>query len=248
MISHAYNKGGLGNQMFQYAALFAHSKKMKVDAFYPINPVSLKSTVCSTLYDIFSLSSKKEGSPGPNYQEPMFSYSPIPESKFLTLHGYYQSEKYFKKYEKDIRKEFTFSNKTNVVVKPHTTSIHVRRGDYLNFPDHHPICPMDYYVTAMSMFKDQKFLIFSDDIEWCKQNFGGNSFSFSEGLSSEEDLQIMSMCDNHIIANSSFSWWGAWLGHNTDKTVVAPKKWFGSAYDTWASNTEDLYLSNWVIL
>jgi len=248
MISHAYIHGGLGNQMFQYAAAFAHSRKMGVDLFYPVKPYRPNTTDCFNLYEVFHLSSKKVGRVGPNYQEPKFQYTPIPDLKVLTLHGYYQSERYFENCKEEIRKEFTFRKKSNTVVKPNTTSIHVRRGDYLKFPEHHPLCSMDYYNSAISMFEDQNFLVFSDDIKWCKENFKGDKFTFCEGNSSEEDLQIMAKCDNHIMANSSFSWWGAWLGTNQDKVIVSPKKWFGKAYEDWASNTSDLYPPKWVVL
>jgi 5'(3')-deoxyribonucleotidase len=95
------------------------------------------------------------------------------------------------------------------------------------------------------MPKNSIFLIFSDDIEWCKENFPNISdkFIFIEGNKDYEDLYIMSKCKNNIISNSTFSWWGAWLNQNENKKVVAPLKWFGSSIN---HNTKDLYCDGWI--
>jgi hypothetical protein len=96
------------------------------------------------------------------------------------------------------------------------------------------------------MDQDSVFLIFSDDIYWCKQNFPDlpEKFVFIDENKDYEELFLMSKCKNNIICNSTFSWWGAWLNKNDQKKVVAPAKWFGSAYDHY--NTNDLYCENWI--
>ena len=98
----------------------------------------------------------------------------------------------------------------------------------------------------MRKFDGCKFLIFSDDKEWCLENFNKENCEISHNSDAAEDLQLMSLCDHHIIANSSFSWWGAWLGQNKDKKVIAPKEWFGPAKNEHA--TKDLYCKDWIVL
>ena len=156
-------------------------------------------------------------------------------------HIFVQDEKYFKKYENEIRALYTqgvgFPDYPVIIDK---VSVHVRRTDYVNngfYVDlghhqhadmHHQHADMsdNYYVRAMDMFPGEKFLVFSDDIEWCKQSPLFKGCEFSEGKDEVEDLNLMMSCKSHIIANSSFSWWGAWLGINPDKKVIAPKQWF----------------------
>lgn len=228
--------GWLGNQMFQYAATFASSKRLGVECGFPENTPNL--------YDIFNISSTKVTSSQKHlYMEPSFQYSPIPDIDNLTLYGYFQSEKYFSDYADAIRKEFTFKDDCADVASG-TVSLHVRRGDYLDLQDHHPLCNLEYYNNAMAMFPGARFLVFSDDIEWCKQNIKGDAIEYSEGNSASTDLQLMTKCDHHIIANSSYSWWGAWLGKNKDKTVVAPKAWFGPAKRL---ITDDIYAKGWIV-
>lgn len=247
MISFANVAGGLANQMFQYAAGYCHAKKMNVEFFYPKR--CQFTTKSPSLYDIFNISSREDGYHGPAYDDSVrgFHFKPIPYISPLTLHGYYQSEKYFKGYEDDIRKEFTFMNPSKINLPPNVVSIHVRRGDYLNHPNHHPTCSMEYYQKAISIFDSSySFLVFSDDLPWCKQVFVGPKFEFSEGLTNDQDLELMSKCDHHIIANSTFGWWASWLNQRPDKKVIAPKIWFGPAYNHF--NVSDLYRDDWIIL
>lgn len=104
-------------------------------------------------------------------------------------------------------------------------AIHVRRGDYVHNAFYVDLFADGYYERAMAEFPDSKFLVFSDDIEWCKQQEIFKNCDFSEGKTEVEDMNLMASCKGHIIANSSFSWWGAWLSPHGGK-VVAPKKWF----------------------
>ena len=104
----------------------------------------------------------------------------------------------------------------------------MRRGDYLNYPHIHPVCDVSYYQKGLENIKDiQNILVFSDDISWCKNNL---NFPYPTHYIEETDvteLWLMSLCKHNIIANSTFSWWGAWLNNNKDKVVVGPTKWFG---------------------
>jgi hypothetical protein len=192
------------------------------------------------------------------YNEPCFEYRSIPYLKYgnMNLQGYYQSEKYFKNIEKEI-KDYYFKPSQEVIdevdsVFKHKgehkiTSIHVRRGDYLAQEHLHPACDMEYFNKSMEMLDQitDKFLIFSDDIQWCKENIKGDNILYSENRSDVVDMFMISKCDNHIISNSSYSWWGAWFCDNKNKRVIAPKKWFGKDLPL---DTKDLYCEGWEII
>jgi hypothetical protein len=108
---------------------------------------------------------------------------------------------------------------------PNSCAIHVRRGDYLIRSSPCQVVGMDYYRQAINLFPDARFLVCSDDLEFCRKFFVGSRFTFSEGNSDEEDLYLMSMCRHQIIANSTFSWWAAYLNQNPDKRIIAPRSW-----------------------
>jgi hypothetical protein len=168
----------------------------------------------------------------------------------MNINGYFQSEKYFKHCEDDIRELFSLDkdkenflrNRWKDILKSGTVSIHVRRGDYLNNQSFHPCSPMKYFEKSLeyiSLFnKVDNVLIFSDDISWCKENFIGKIYNFVENQNEVEDMFLMSYCDNNIITNSSFSWWGSWLNKDSNKIVCAPHRWFGEEY---GMNWSDIY-------
>jgi len=188
----------------------------------------------------------------------------------VNLNDYFQTEKYFNNIEKVIRDDFTFKDHIYESCKPFVDSLHkpiflhVRRGDYLNAPDHHPVCSIEYYEKALSYFDDDcEVIICSNDIEWCKTQelFSTDRFLISEGndkyghsvmvvggydklLIPYCDLCLMSLCSGGIIANSSMSWWGAWLQNDRGK-IVAPKNWYGPSAN---NDTKDLYPDNWEII
>lgn len=176
--------------------------------------------------------------------------------------GYWQSEKYFKAIESLIRSDFTFKpelNERNLKVKrriedSNSVSIHVRRGDFVDNPsafETHGVCSLDYYRNAIAEVKnhvnDPVFYIFSDDCNWVRNsNLVGDSHEFidwNQGKESYIDMQLMSYCKHNIIANSSFSWWGAWLNNYSSKIVIAPKQWF--ADDVMNAQSHDLIPKNW---
>ena len=177
------------------------------------------------------------------YHEPFFKYQKIPYTPNVCLVGYFQSEKYFIHNEHLIRNLFSINEKSEKIInkkyseilKKNPVGVHVRRGDYLLDSDHHPVCAQEYYEKAFSMFsEDTIFLLFSDDIDWCRQNFIGENFNFVSENEDYIDLFLMSRCKHVIIANSSFSWWAAWLNSDKEKRIVAPRSWFGDQviYDT----------------
>lgn len=154
------------------------------------------------------------------------------------LSGYFQKEIYFEKIAESIRSDF----QSNVIIQPpfelhsKTVSVHIRRGDYItnsNANAHHGVCGMDYYERAFSFIENQiaepHYIFFSDDIEWCKEHFknkiNAHFIKDRNGKPEHEDLILMSRCTHHIIANSSYSWWGAWLNPNASKIVIAPARW-----------------------
>jgi hypothetical protein len=251
--------GGLGNFMFQVATTYAYGKKYNKSVGFNCQeargPHKHVTEYDKNVFKDINLYHTPTGEGRRQLNETGFQYDELkdlPDSNVL-LYGYFQTEKYFKEYESDIKKLFMSyevdikEEIKNVLETRHTCSIHVRRGDYLNSPNHHPTQNMNYYMKAIrQMPKDTIFLIFSDDIAWCKQNFPDlpEKFIFVEGNRDYEDLYIMSRCKDNIICNSTFSWWAAWLNNNPDKKVIAPSQWFGPAYAHY--NTEDLYCEGWI--
>ena len=195
--------------------------------------------------------------------EPYFQFCPdilkIDASCYLS--GVWQSEKYFKDIEKVMRKEFTLKNKPSVgaenwigkVSECDSVSIHIRRGDYVNSQktnQFHGVCSLEYYNEAIALIVQKianpVFFVFSDDIAWARANLKTRysiEYVSDKKIPDYEELIIMSRCKHNILANSSFSWWGAWLNENPDKIVIAPKKWFAENIDT-----KDLIPPSWVRL
>ena len=160
------------------------------------------------------------------------------------LNGYWQSEKYFQGIKKIICQDFSPRQELLKKVRqiadsihsnPYSVSIHIRRGDYLTeFSQSFAACSIDYYKQAIShisaIVDNPHFYIFSDDIKWAKENLALNAaMTFIEPdskIGDFKDMYLISQCRHHINANSSFSWWGAWLGEKTDSIVIAPNQWF----------------------
>jgi hypothetical protein len=161
------------------------------------------------------------------------------------LTGYWQSENYFKSIEQFITNDFEFKtpldNKNiqfkKIMEMTNSISIHIRRGDYISNASaskNHGTCSIEYYRSAINLINIEVdnpiFFIFSDDFDWIKQNdFGISNYhliDWNRGEKSYCDMRMMSYCSHNIIANSTFSWWGAWLNRNPDKIVISPRKWF----------------------
>lgn len=178
----------------------------------------------------------------------------------IYLDGYWQSEKYFLDVESIIRKEFSIvnpftpksQNLAEQIQNCEAVSLHVRRGDYVSDPKTnsvHGVCGIDYYSNATDMIceriENPYFFIFSDDPDWACSNIKPNApttyVSHDDHSKDYEDICLMSLCKHNIIANSSFSWWGAWLNGNPEKMVIAPRKWFNSK----DKDTRDLLPDRW---
>lgn len=182
------------------------------------------------------------------------------------LDGWFQSYRYFESYDQDIRDMFTvrtpISEKNQEIVDNikqawgTAVSLHVRRGDYVTLAGAskwHGVCSIWYYEIAIQSMIEKVsspvFFVFSDDITWCRENIHfpdgiGAHFIDHNGAAGHEDLRLMYSCAHHIIANSSFSWWWAYLGRNPDRVVIAPKKWL----QTDSFNTTNLIPSSWILL
>ena len=185
------------------------------------------------------------------------------KAMFVYLSGFWQSEKYFKDIQEILQKELTLKTKPSQIFSDYKNlinnemnpiSLHIRRGDYVNhaqFKDQFGFLGLDYYRSAIGMYKDKlktpKFFVFSDDLDWVKENLDFETnlvFVDCKGENSDiEELMLMRTCAHHIIANSSFSWWGAWLNTSKEKIVVAPKKWFNNMPGL---NTKDLIPDSWI--
>ena len=251
-----YLQGGLGNYMFQIAAADVLAKKNNTTSIFFVDmAVKVHKSIYDYADNIFRNVKLVKGNPNISnvYHESKFTHSVIPYMPNLMMVGYFQTEKYLKGYEEYIRSVFSprkedvdyIESKYGDLLDKKTCSIHVRRGDYLNLKDHHPPCGVGYYENAFDfMDDDTTYLVFSDDIGWCKETFTGEQFVFIEDELDYIDLYLMSMCDNNIIANSSFSWWAAWLNKNNDKIVVAPNKWFGKSKA--GVDTSDIIPKKWV--
>lgn len=178
----------------------------------------------------------------PEVTESGYRFKEIPFMPNVKLVGYYQSWKYFDEYREEILNAFGFkwSPMENCV------SVHVRRGDYLNLPKHHPTVTLEYLQSAMKLFPSATFFIFSDDAEWCIQQFWNHPNCYYEGTGDPmADLQKASCCQHHIGSNSSFSFWIAYLSRNPEKQMVFPKNWFGPELD---HDTTDLLLPGSIII
>ena len=259
--------GRLCNQMFQYAALKGIARKTGVDCCIPHYTDAVDDGIGNMLrtelFDSFDLDVKigllnNGHAPVVNerhfhFDEELFRMCP----DHVDLRGYFQTEKYFKHIEKEIRSDFTFKDEILVPCKEMIESVenpialHVRRGDYIKNAENHFNLPIEYYDAALGKFDDDRnVIVFSDDPLWCHDEgiFVDDRFIISENEDNRVDLCLMSLCDDFIIANSSYSWWGAWLSANKDKTVIAPAQWFGKTGYTKDHNTKDLIPNDWTII
>lgn len=262
--------GRLGNQMFQYSTLFALAKMNNasfaipekvtrydfyLDGRYELLDAfpNLSADILPVDDDVFKFQRQ--------YVEPTFAFDPniFLITGDLDLHGYFQSGHYFADFKEDIKREFAFTSEVQSNCRlfiekirkenpgSNICSLHVRRSDYQAKSDYHTMLSTDtdYYTMGihaiLSRFPLTKFVIFSDDVGWCRQAFPQEAV-FPDMNSQYEDMCLMTMCDTHIIANSSFSWWGAWLSDS--KFIIAPKAWFGpKGPPDWSS----IYCKGWNI-
>ena len=234
--------GQLGNQMFQYAAIKGIAKNRGYDFCIPnhhevVND-GLGNKLRIELFDVFEIPSIEYGLLETDnvIQESDFSFdeklfNECPDNSCIV--GFFQSEKYFKNIKSEIKQDFTFKKEyleSYDEVKglfDNPIALHIRRGDFLFNSENHHNLSLSYYENALKQFDpDRQVVIFSDDTKWCKSQelFSDDRFLVCETGNSYVDLCIMSKCSDFIIANSTFSWWGAFL--NLNRTICMPSKWF----------------------
>lgn len=238
--------GRLGNQMFQYASLKGIAKHKNywysipdqndLKSVFKMPPTLPNNNVASLYVDQIS------------FDQNFFDHCPDD----VDLIGYFQTEKYFKHIDQEIRQDFTFHDRIlkisslyrdSVFSRTDLISMHIRRSDYLSDPNF--VClSLEYYEHALSLLPEVPVIIFSDDPLWCKNKFKDQRFIVSVSNDQGIDLCLMSLCNYHIIANSSFSWWGSWLSKS--KKTIAPKQWFSGQLSNW--DTKDLYLPEWTTI
>jgi hypothetical protein len=286
-------EGGLGNQLFQYAAALrlatARNTRLKLDLSklddsrastprsYELGVFAVTAELAS-LDEVKAFTSKRgsgllerladrlfRGSDPPPSLERAFHFDPrvhtLPDGVYLR--GYWQSERYFADVADRVRKEFSWRQKPEgknaemsaEISACNAVSLHVRRGDYVTDPAAHAVhgtCSIDYYRHAVdylaSKIDNPTFFLFSDDPDWVREHLElrvpVQLVDHNGPDACSEDLRLMSRCAHHIIANSTFSWWGAWLNSSPDKIVVAPKQWFADD----SLDTSDLLPASWVKL
>jgi len=263
-LNHLGNLGRLANQMFQYASLKGIARNRGYGFIIPPRCVfgqhddNVKNSDV-ILYDVFEKIEKNNDCALQDANSFWERKHEFDEELFINcpdnidLVGYFQTEKYFKHIEDEIREDFTFNDELYSNCKSfikenfdsEVISLHIRRGDYTSNPNH-PVQPISYYQEALSKLPELPVIVFSDDESWCKEQdlFKGDRFLISEENTTDADLCLMSLCDYHIIANSSFSWWGAWLAKS--KKVIAPKNWFGG--ECYNKSTVDYPFGNFEFL
>lgn len=258
--------GGLGNQMFQYAYAKAleHKgfnvkldiskfKKYKLHGGYQLDKYNINlenaDALTSTLGKLGLKKSVKENSL-------LFDKNLLSLTGNEYVKGYFQTEKYFLEIREILLKDFVINKEIaestkkfafNITSSKNTCSLHIRRGDYISDEKAnsvHGTCSLEYYKKAieiiLQMDKNTRFFVFSDDINWTKENLKiENTVYIDHKTLPHEDIYLMSLCKNNITANSSFSWWAAWLNTTNNKTVIAPKQWF-------VNKENEIACSNWI--
>ena len=247
--------GGLGNQLFQIAASYSlaleNDEAFSIcgnEHFLPCQGLDISSYRSNVLRN-FDFADLDPGLQLYRYEES--PYKAIPHSKDVCLFGYLQSERYFFNNKDKILEALKPTASideyilNNYKITENSISIHVRRGDYLKLDHIHPVQTPEYYQEALKRIgSDGEVLVFSDDLNWCKDNFKGDNFTFVN----EDDylcLYIMSKCPYNIGCNSSFSWWGAYLNPSESGNAIFPSRWLG---DRLFSSYSDIYLKEWSLI
>lgn len=238
--------GRAGNQLFQIATTLSVAWDNGADALFPDRTLNMEKFP----HYFKSLLSIKNAELIRNSflhkEDNNHSYKPIRYISGMCLDGYFQDYRYFDKHRSRIQD--IFSSKEDPI---NYVAVHVRRGDYLNLQELHPVLNIDYYIDAMNKIGiDNRFMVFSDDMEYCKRAFSkfqGIDVSFSEGKTEIEDLHLISRCSGGVImANSTFSWWGAYLNKNRGAKIIMPSVWFGVKNSH--IQTEGLYMKDWEVI
>jgi len=235
---------GMGNQLFQTAMIFSHSKKYQINYCVPTKVIAphIPGKEAYRFAGINYLANPPELQ---EYKEKSFRYEEIPPVDNVCFNGYWQSWKYFDEYREELLEALGFPYKAD----DSHVAIHVRRGDYLQYPNHHPTITPEYLAKAIRFMRQRgyyQFKVFSDDLQWCRETLGDSkNFTYVEGQDEMQDLIDMSCCAHQIGSNSSYSFWGYYLNKKKDKIGIFPKKWFGPAL---SHDISDLILPNSILM
>lgn len=245
---------GLANQMFQIATVISYANQNNLTPLFPMLKEEKYGRYTKNIFRKLNLTNFNPNEIELDYHQPDFSYSEIPRSNKVRLNGYFQSELYFVKDRSLILETFTPTDQIlNYIYKKYedllndSLSIHLRFGDYRKIQDHHPLLSKtNYYENILEINKRKNLLVFSDDIKRAKKIRAFKNFDVKFITNEPEyvDLFLMSLCNDNAIANSSFSWWGAWLNKNNNKNVYYPKTWFGPSKNEF--DTKDLIPKGWI--
>lgn len=255
-----------GSQMSQYAGMLALSKSLGSDIkFFQETLTAFRGVKLFDAFDLDPIFVEDDQREHLTYvlkdvvcDEQVFKLNP---NKNWDIQGWFHLYHYWKECEDYVKDTFTFKQEiTDQATKqveairngePYPiVSIHFRRGDYLQVASLN--LTLDYYSEAISIFLEKfpyfKLLVFSDDIEWCKRVLQGDNILFSEGNTNYVDMCMMTLCDHNIVANSSFSWWGAYLNRHTDKLVVCPEDYVGPSDRVNQFINKNYYPKDWIAL
>jgi hypothetical protein len=244
-------QGKIGNLMFQIAAIEYMGHQIGVDTAYPQVDQNIqdikKPQACTSEYDVekyFGMFKNFDWHKNLDrdcrylrFIEVPFEYRPIRPQDLNKYKGYFQSELYFpdRDFVLNLFQPAEYIEERLLeyrdILDYHKCAIHVRRGDYVKLNNVYRVLDMNYYNGAMQVmdtFGVNEYLVFSNDIAWCKENFKGDQFTFIQDDNLVE-LFLMGKCAHNITSNSAFSWWGGYLNTNPGRVVIAPEKWFSSA-------------------
>ena len=249
--------GGLGNQTFQIAHALSQGWKHNREVIFPSNSYPLQEkNVQYYINNFFKKLKFVDNIEGfTRIHEGSWAYSDInPLEENTVFEGYFQSSKNFFGFHDRLRNIFSppdnfiidIFNKYPTLKENNTLSIHIRRGDYVSLSNIHPTVSKNYIYKALETIRDYSYVfIFTDDKEWVKENIKIKNSIIIEDEKDYEQIWIMSLCNNHIISNSTFSWWGSFLNPNLEKIVIAPSVWFGISGP---SMYRDIYEPYWTVL
>lgn len=250
--------GGLGNQMFQAAHVLCQGLKHNRPVYLRPNswtPMQGKQTneYVNNIFRNFTFVENLE-----NFKvigEGPWEFSEVnPFEESTIFEGYFQSHKNFLGYDQEVQNTFSIDEKTQEylqnkypeILNPGTVSIHVRKGDYLQNPEIHPTVGVSYIEKSLEIINDYSHIfVFSDDKEWVSNNLMYNKMTIVNEDRDYNELWLMSLCENNVISNSTFSWWGSFLNKNKNKQVCAPSIWFGHRGP---QNYKDIYYPSWNVI
>ena len=221
--------GGLGNQLFQVSNGYGYCRKHNIDNLYldsstwfghqGNNGFTYKDTIFKSFEFGAAITRNIIG-----IHENNFNYEDFVGDN-VCFNGYFQSLKYFEGYQEDFKDLLILPNVDRSCIKPKNVAFHIRRGDYLQFKNIHYVCDTEYFNKCFEMFEDYQINVFTDSPEYVLEEFKHQEFNLIQTTSELNDLTLMSLHDNMVISNSSFSWWASFLGKKKER-IISPSKWF----------------------